>query len=130
MNLFRIIEATANEWIEEKPIIDYDKNGIIYSYFKLRKDDSQLLKFNSKNFNPNPSEKLLFDTDKPSLPYFQKICNTLHFVGSYNLSAFSIVTKRNKFTHPNLIENSEIETFTIHDVLSIFNIVEPLIMNQ
>ena len=130
MNLFRIIEATANEWIEEKPIIDYDKNGIMYSYFKLRKDDSQLLKFNSKNFNPNPSEKLLFDTDKPSLPYFQKICNTLHFVGSYNLSAFSIVTKRNKFTHPNLIENSEIETFTIHDVLSIFNIVEPLIMNQ
>ena len=130
MNLFRIIEATANEWIEEKPIVDYDKNGLMYSYFKLRKDDFQLLKFNSKKFNSSPSEKLFFDTDKPNLPYFQKICNTLHVVGSYNLSAFSIVTKRNKFTHPNLIENSEIETFTIHDVLSIFDIVEPLIMNQ
>ena len=130
MNLFRIIEATANEWIEEKPIVDYDKKGLIYSYFKLRKDDSQLLKFNSKRFNSSPSEKLSFDTDKPTLPYFQKICNTLHVVGSYNLSAFSIVTKRNKFTHPNLIENSEIETFTTHDVLSIFDIVEPLIMNQ
>lgn len=129
MNIFRIIEATANEWIEDVPVINYDNNGKVHSYFKLRKDDSQLLKFNSRKFNSNPSEKLFFNTEKPSLPYFQKICNTLHVVGSYNLSSFNIVTKRNNFTHPNLIENSEIETFTVHDVLTVFDIMEPLIMN-
>ena len=130
MNLFRIIEATANEWIDQDAVIEEKDNGEIRSYFKLRKDDSKLLKFNSREFKANPKEKLEFDKENPSLPYFQKICNTLHVVGAYNLNAYNIVAKRNNFTHPNLIENSEIEKFTIQDVLSISNMVDQLIMNQ
>jgi hypothetical protein len=130
MNLFRIIEATANEWIDQDAVIEEKDNGKIRSYFKLRKDDSQLLKFNSREFKANPKEKLEFDKENPSLPYFQKICNTLYVVGAYNQNAYNIVVKRNNFTHPNLIENSEIEKFTVEDVVSVFGLVEQLIMNQ
>lgn len=130
MNLFRIIEATANEWIDQDAVIEEKDNGKIRSYFKLRKDDSQLLKFNSREFKANPKEKLEFDKENPSLPYFQKICNTLHVVGAYNQNAYNIVVKRNNFTHPNLIENSEIEKFTVEDVVSVFGLVEQLILNQ
>lgn len=130
MNLFRIIEATANEWIDPDVVVEVKGTGKVRSYFKLRKDDSKLLKFNTNEFNANPKEKLVFDKDNPSLPYFQKICNTLHVVRAYNLDAFNIVAKRNNFTHPNLIENDEIEKFTVKDVLSVFNLVKQIIMNQ
>lgn len=130
MNLFRIIEATSNEWIDKNAVVEKSESGEIISYFRQRKDGSQLLKFNSKVFNPHPTEKLVFNKENPSLPYFQKICNVLHFVGSFNNNAFNIVSKRNNFTHPDLIENSEIETFSVQDVITIFDIVEQLIMNQ
>ena len=129
MNLFRIIEATANEWIETNAVVEYTEDGKIRSFFKLRKDDSQLYEFSSKKFNPVPSKKWSSDKENPSLPYFQKICNTLHVVGAYNLNAYNIVSKRNNFTHPNLIENDEIERFTIQDVLDVFGLVGQLIMN-
>ena len=130
MNLFRIIEATANEWIDKEPVIEINENGEVCSYFVFRKDGSQLLKFNSKEFKANPSEKLFFTRENPNLPYFQKICNTLHVLDSYNHDAYDIVAKRNNFTHIDLIENNEIEIFTVRDVLSIFNLVDQIIMNQ
>ena len=130
MNLFRIIEATANEWINKEAIIEKNEKGEVYSYFVFRKDGSQLLKFNTDAFKANPSVKLSFDRPNPSLPYFQKICNTLHMLGSYNLDAYNIVAKRNNFTHIDLIENNEIEIFTVRDFLTIFNLVEQIIMNQ
>ena len=130
MNLFRIIEATANEWIDPNVEIKNTEAGGVLSYFKLRRDDSQLLKFSSKEFQAKPTEKLEYDKVNPSLPYFQKICNTLHVVGAYNQDAYNIVTKRNNFTHPNLIENDEIEKFSVHDVLSVFGLVKQLIINQ
>lgn len=130
MNLFRIIEATANELIDPNVVVEYTESGEPRSYFKFRKDDKQLLEFNNKKFNPSPSKKLVYYKENPSLQYFQKICNTLHVVGAYNLDAYNIVAKRNKFTHPNLIENSEIENFTVKDVLSVFDLVEQLLLNQ
>ncbi|QFQ13572.1 response regulator [Pseudoprevotella muciniphila] len=132
MNLFRIIEATANEWIETEPVVEKDEKGyFVRSFFKTRKSDSILLKFNSKQFEePYRNNILEFDKENPKLPYFQKICNTLYIVGCYNSDAFEIVVKRNSFTHPNLIENSEIEQFTQKDVLSIAKLVDQLIMNQ
>ena len=130
MNLFRIIEATANMWIDKNPVIEETETGEKRSYFKLRKDDSQLFEFSSKNFNPSPKKRLFYYKDNPSLQYFQKICNTLHSVGAFNLDAFNIVTKRNNFNHPDLIENSEIEKFTLKDVLSIFRLVNQIIMKQ
>lgn len=129
MNLFRIIEATANEWIDQKAVIEEMDSGEVRSYYKFRKDDSQLLEFSTKEYNSSSSKKLFYYRNQ-GLSYFQKICNTLHVVGAYNQDAYNIVTKRNNFTHPNLIENCEIENFTIQDVLSIFNLVEQLIMNQ
>lgn len=130
MNLFRIIEATANELIDKEAVIERNAKGEVCSYFVFRKDGSQLLRFNPDTFKANPSEKLSFDRFNPNLPYFQKICNTLHVLGSYNLDAYNIVAKRNNFTHIDLIENNGIENFTIRDVLSIFNMVEQIIMNQ
>ena len=129
MNLFRIIEATANEWIDPSPIVEEMDSGEVRSYYKLRKDDSQLLEFSSKKFNPSTSKKLVYYKNQ-GLSYFQKICNTLHVVGAYNQDAYNIVTKRNNFTHPNLIENDEIEKFSVQDVLSVFGLVEQLIINQ
>ena len=129
MNLFRIIEATANEWIDQNAVKQEMESGEVRSYYKLRKDDSILLEFSSKKYTPSPTKKLVYYKNQ-SLSYFQKICNTLHVVGAYNQDAYDIVTKRNNFTHPNLIENSEIEKFTIQDVLSVFNLVEQLVMNQ
>ncbi len=130
MNLFRIIEATSNEWIDPNVVIENAGKESVRSYFKFRKNDSQLLEFSPKKYNPNPQKKLFYYKENPTLSYFQKICNTLHVVGAYNINAFNIVIKRNNFTHPNLIENSEVEKFSVCDVLSVFDLVEQLIMNQ
>lgn len=130
MNLFRIIEATSNEWIDPNVVIENAGKESVRSYFKFRKNDSQLLEFSPQKYNPNPQKKLFYYKENPTLSYFQKICNTLHVVGAYNINAFNIVIKRNNFTHPNLIENSEIEKFSVCDVLSVFDLVEQLIMNQ
>ena len=71
MNLFRIIEATANEWIDPSPIVEEMDSGEVRSYYKLRKDDSQLLEFSSKKFNSSTSKKLVYYKNQ-GLSYFQK----------------------------------------------------------
>ena len=125
MNLFRVVEATANEWIEyDKPEYDEIEER---SYFCFRSGE-QLWNFDEKHYMAEPSQELKLQ--KPSLPYIQKICNILYRVGSYSENAFEVVHKRNAFMHPNTITDSELENISITDVKNVFDIVHKLIQNQ
>ena len=126
MNLFRIIEATANEWISDEANECITENGRRYM-FKFRSDDSDLLNFIPEQYNPYPSQKLYSKSSR--LTNYQKICNVLYKVGAYSQEAYEVANKRNDFTHPNLIDNSELASFDIGDFQKMFRIVDTLITN-
>lgn len=122
MNLFRVVEATANQYINDWPVKDAD--GLYVFKFKNGKN---LLKFSS-NGTFDPKEP--FKHELKSLPYFQKICNTLYLLGSYSDNALDVVNKRNAFTHPNMSKQEGLEEIGVKDVLNAFDIVHKLIQNQ
>lgn len=122
MDLFRIVEITANEYIEDYAIQDFD--GL---YFWQFKDGNKLLKFNKEGKILNGE---IFKHEWKKLPYQQKICNTLHRLGTYDNNTYKLVEKRNAFTHPNTSKQSGLEEFNVQDVLNAFELVHKLIQNQ
>lgn len=127
LNLFRIIEATANEWIDDEPV-ETEKDGRIRYYFKFRNDDMPLLNFPKKKFTNQKVGTLYLDNT--NLPYVQKILNILHRVGAYSEATFNVVAKRNDFIHPNLVKKDRLASFEIKDVIDAFDIVNKLITKQ
>lgn len=123
MNFFRVIEATANQYIDSYAKVD-EETG---QYYFLSKDGKPLWRFNT-NDSAEPTETLLLD--KKSLPYYQKICNTLMLLGAYSTHAYDIVKKRNAFEHPNADWQDSLQEFDISDVQNVFEIVHQLIQNQ
>ena len=122
MNLFRVVEATANRYIEDFAIQDID--GLYYFQFR---DGHKLLKFNKDGKLVNDE---VFKHERKSLPYQQKICNTLHYLGTYNNNTYKLVEKRNAFTHPDMTKQNGLEEFNQEDVLNAYEIVHNLIQNQ
>lgn len=122
MNLFRVVEATANKYIDDNAIKDSDNQY----YFKFR-DGNMLRKFNKNGELMNDKA---FKSELRSLPYLQKICNTLNHLGVYNSNVFNLIEKRNAFTHPNMSKQNGLEEFGLEDVLNAFEIVHNLIFNQ
>lgn len=122
MNLFRIVEATANRYIDDFAIQDAD--GLYYFQFR---DGNKLLKFNKEGM---PINNEVFRHDKKSLPYQQKIYNTLYHLGLYGNNIYKLVDKRNAFTHPDATKQKELVKFDMQDVLSAFDLVHNLIQNQ
>ena len=72
----------------------------------------------------------VFKHERKSLPYQQKICNTLHYLGTYNKNTYKLVDKRNAFTHPDITKQNGLEEFNQEDVLNAYEIVHNLIQNQ
>lgn len=122
MNLFRVIEATANQYIDDFAIQDID--GLYYFRFR---NGEKLLKF-SKDGKLVSNE--VFKHDKRNLPYQQKIYNTLYHLDTYGNNIYKLVDKRNAFTHPDSSKQNELVEFDMQDVLSAFDIVHNLIQNQ
>lgn len=122
MNLFRIVEATANKYINDNGIKDTDD---LY-YFQFR-DDSKLYRFN-KDGEIQKDE--VFKNERNNLPYHQKICNTLYHLGAYGKDIYNLVNKRNRFTHPDASKQIELEEFDVQDVQNAFELVHNLIQNQ
>lgn len=122
MNLFRVVEATANRYIDDFAIQDTD--GLYYFQFR---DGHKLLKFN-KDGKLVTDE--VFKHERKSLPYQQKICNTLHYLGTYNKNTYKLVDKRNAFTHPDITKQNGLEEFNQEDVWNAYEIVHNLIQNQ
>lgn len=122
MDLFRVVETTANRYIDDYAIQDAD--GLYY--FKFR-DGNKLLKFNKEGM---PVNNEVFRQDNKSLPYKQKIYNTLYHLGIYGNNINRLVDKRNAFTHPNETKQEELVEFDIQDVLKTFDLVHKLIQNQ
>lgn len=113
VNLFSIIELTANDWIETKK----EKYGP-KSYFKGSGDPLFLFDLNNKG--TRPIRELLGKLD-----WGQKIANILYRVDSYDENIVNLVEKRNDFTHP----RGKITYFTKDDILSVFKVVENIIFN-
>lgn len=122
MDLFRIVETTANEYIEDYAIQDSD--GL---YFWQFKDGNKLLNFNKEGKMLNGG---IFKHEWKKLPYQQKICNTIHCLGTYDNNTYKLVEKRNAFTHPNTSKQSGLEEFDVQDILNTFELVHKLIQNQ
>ena len=113
INLFSIIELTANDWIVKKE----GKNGKKY-YFKDSQDP--LFFFNLEQKNIRPGSEFLGKLD-----WGQKIANTLYHVQSYDTKIRDLVDKRNSYTHP----KEKITYFSIEDIFNIFRVVEKIINN-
>ena len=114
VNLFRIVELTAYEWIVEK----VDSFGNIEASFK--EDGEPLKLFSSKSIYPKGDLKPI-----KNLSYKLKIANLLYKVGVYDNKIAELVDKRNNFTHP----KGNVTFFSIEDVKNIFGIVEKIIVN-
>ncbi len=82
MNLFRVVEVTANRYIDDYAIQDMD--GLYYFQFR---DGSKLLKFNKEGI---PTNNEVFRHDKKSLPYQQKIYNTLYYLGLHGSNIYKL----------------------------------------
>jgi len=122
MNLFRVLEATANKYIDDTAIKDSEDQH----YFKFR-DGTMLSKFNRNGELINGE---VFRTELRSLPYMQKICNTLNYLGAYSNDVYNLVMKRNAFTHPDMSKQDGLEGFGVEEVLKAFDLVHNLIQNQ
>ena len=122
INLFAIVETTANQYIDDHAIQDID--GQYYFQFK---NGDKLMRFDS---NGVLMQDQVFKHEKKNLPYMQKICNTLHFLGSYCCFTYKLVEKRNAYIHPNMSKQDELVEFDVNDVIEAFELVHKLIKNQ
>ncbi|MBP5422824.1 MAG: hypothetical protein J6Y78_10330 [Paludibacteraceae bacterium] len=122
INLFRVVEATANEYVDDFAILDSD--GQYYFQFK---DGNSLLKFDNSGQLQNNE---IFKSEKKNLPYLQKICNTLHHLGTYDSNTYKLVEKRNDFIHPNVSKQKKLAEFGAQDVLNAFGLVHNMIKKQ
>ena len=113
LNLFTIIELTANEWI-----ITREERNVKKHYFKDSGDS--LRKFNFNLRIPGPGQLLIGD-----LGWKQKIANTLYYVNSFDENIKDLVNKRNNYTHP----NGKLTVFSEKDVLKVIEIVGKIINN-
>ena len=116
VNLFAIIELTANEWIGEMKGKYGNK-----AYFKDNKDP--LLFFNLEDKSSRAKGEL--KEYSGNLAWGQKIANTLNHVQAYSSNIKELVNKRNDFTHP----KGKITYFSIEDIGSILDVVEKIINN-
>lgn len=117
MHLFSIVETIAKQKIDDKP--KYDENNGRY-YFRFRSDDDKILSFNG-NEPLGPLDRLT---------YKQKIHNLLYRIDCNRGNVDELVDKRNRFIHPNMIDDSELEKITVKNVMDIFDIVDNLIKKQ
>ena len=114
MNYFRIIEATANEFIDvDNPEVK-EKNGTMKYSFKFRGTDEYLKDYNEDKFSK--TAKKLSMTNK-RLNFKQKFYNLFARLGVYSSATFNMVEKRNALTHPNSKVNYKVEHITLEDVL-------------
>lgn len=116
------MEATANEYVDDFAILDSD--GQYYFQFK---DGNSLLKFDNSGQLQNNE---IFKSEKKNLPYLQKICNTLHHLGTYDSNTYKLVEKRNDFIHPNVSKQKKLAEFGAQDVLNAFGLVHNMIKKQ
>jgi len=112
VNLFTIIELTANEWIDTK-----DNNYGKKPYFKDNGDPLFLFDLNAKEIRPR--------RELQDLNWKQKIANTLYRVHTYDKHIIELVNKRNDFTHP----KGKLTYFNVEDIRCVFEIVEKIIYN-
>ena len=114
MNYFRIIEATANEFIDvDNPEVK-EKNGTMKYSFKFRGTDDYLTDYNEDEFS-EIGRKLSMTNKR--LNFKQKFYNLFARLGVYSSATFNMVEKRNALTHPNSKVNYKVEPVSLEDVL-------------
>lgn len=114
MNYFRIIEATANEFIDvDNPEVK-EKNGTMKYSFKFRGTDDYLKDYNEDEFS-EIGRKLSMTNKR--LNFKQKFYNLFARLGVYSSATFNMVEKRNALTHPNSKVNYKVEPVSLEDVL-------------
>ena len=114
MNYFRIIEATANEFIDvDNPEVK-EKNGTMKYSFKFRGTDEYLKDYNEEEFS-EIGRKLSMTNKR--LNFKQKFYNLFARLGVYSSATFNMVEKRNALTHPNSKVNYKVEPVSLEDVL-------------
>lgn len=120
MYYFLILEAASKQLIDEdNPIQD---NG--HYKFQFRSNYDYL-----KHFNETTCERTgnVLKAKNRRIPYNQKFLNLIEFANIQEVDPFELVSLRNSFNHPNLVENRRIAVIEKEHLNKIFEVCNKLI---
>lgn len=133
MYYFLILEALSKQLIDEDSPheIDYtNRQGEIKKGFKFQFRSSYIF---LKDYQGNEYMQVAVGDDLISsnkrIPYNPKFHNLISSAGIEDLDPISIVDLRNKFNHPDLIENRRIAVIEREHVSKIFDVCNKLLNN-
>jgi CheY-like chemotaxis protein len=129
---FLALEAISKQFIDEdnpkRISVNNIKGEITNMYqFEFRSNYTKLIDYvGNPYFNVNPGDTLISNSKR--IPYDPKFHNLIAFSGVNNISPIALVALRNKFNHPDLINNKKIAEIKKNDVLELFEVVQALLL--